>query len=316
MSTISRAPSSAPDGAALPARQARAADDRRRDDVELVPGRVGARRRSVEARAHERRQAGRQAGHDEDDDLHPPDWHAREAARFGVPADGKHVPPANGLDQIDAARHGHEDHHQHRDRVERIAETERRLRDAGERPRQQDALGVARHERDAAHDPHRAERDDERVHAEPDDQRAVDRAAGEADAERDREPERDRRRRDRARRRRAAPSPSTTPGQRVDGADGQIDAAGDDHDRGADGHDREEAGVGRRLDEGVRVEKVVDRRVRTARRRGIRRAPPARRPAGGSRSRAPSGATPAFVEASAEASISAQPSTIRIPPSP
>ena len=50
-------------------------------------------------------------------------------------------------------------------------------------------------------------------------------------------------------------------GERVDGADRQIDAAGDDDDRRADGHDREEAGVGRGLDERVRVEEVVDRQA-------------------------------------------------------
>ena len=46
-------------------------------------------------------------------------------------------------------------------------------------------------------------------------------------------------------------------------------------------HDREEAGVGRRLDEGVGVEEVVDRQPRARRRRGsrqrLRGRPPARR---------------------------------------
>ena len=52
------------------------------------------------------------------------------------------------------------------------------------------------------------------------------------------------------------------PGERVDGADREVDAARDDDDGRADGHDREEAGVGRRLDEGVGVEEVVDRQPR------------------------------------------------------
>ena len=47
-------------------------------------------------------------------------------------------------------------------------------------------------------------------------------------------------------------------GQRVDRADREVDAAGDDHDGRADGHDREEARVGRRLDQRVGVEEVVD----------------------------------------------------------
>ena len=54
MSTIRTAPSMRADGAALAARQARAADNRRGDHVELVAGRVGARRRAVETGAHER----------------------------------------------------------------------------------------------------------------------------------------------------------------------------------------------------------------------------------------------------------------------
>ena len=47
-------------------------------------------------------------------------------------------------------------------------------------------------------------------------------------------------------------------GQCVDRSNGQIDAAGDDDDRRADRHHGKEARVGRRLNQGVRVEKVVD----------------------------------------------------------
>ena len=64
--------------------------------------------------------------------------------------------------------------------------------------RQEDALGVAAHERDAAEDPHRAERDDERMDAEADDQRAVDAPQARPIAERDGQAERERRQRIRA----------------------------------------------------------------------------------------------------------------------
>ncbi len=53
-----------------------------------------------------------------------------------------------------------------------------------------------------------------------------------------------------------------TPGEGVDGADREVDATRDDDHRRADRHDREEAGVGRRLDEGVGIEEVVDRQPR------------------------------------------------------
>jgi hypothetical protein len=45
--------------------------------------------------------------------------------------------------------------------------------------------------------------------------------------------------------------------QRIDGADGEIDAAGDDHERRPDGHDREEARVLGELGEVLRVEELV-----------------------------------------------------------
>ena len=94
--------------------------------------------------------------------------------------------------------------------------------------------------------------------AEADHHHAVDDAAEQADAERDGEA---------GRRDFAGPSSAGAaqhhrrrdPGQRVDRAHRQVDPAGDDDDGGADRHDREEAGVGRGLDQRVRVEEVVDR---------------------------------------------------------
>ena len=123
---------------------------------------------------------------------------------------------------------------------------------------------LLRDERDAAQNPHRAERDDERVHAKPDDQRAVDGAAGRPIASDTASPsatvgtgiQRSRRSQDHRRR---------DTRKRVDRADREVDAAGDDDDRRADRHDREEAGVGRGLDQRVRVEKIVDRQRRCAR---------------------------------------------------
>ena len=100
------------------------------------------------------------------------------------------------------------DHHEHRHRIERLAQAERRLCDVRQRARHEDALGVAADERDPAHNPHRPERDDERVHAEPDHQRAVDGAAGQADPERHCQPERDQSAADPSAPRFAGPSPS------------------------------------------------------------------------------------------------------------
>ena len=185
-----------------------------------------------------------------------------EPARLGVAADREHVPPHHRPRAgRSAPSDGHRQHHQHRHRIQRLAEPERRLGDRRQRRRQP---GCSRRccatNAMPAQDPHRPERDDERVDAEADDHQAVDDAAergrrraqiGEPDAPR------------------SAPAPSgpaarstiavVTPGERVDRPDREVDPARDDHDRGADGHDREEAGVGRGLDQRVRVEEVVDR---------------------------------------------------------
>ena len=121
---------------------------------------------------------------------------------------------------------------------------------------------LAADERDPAQDPHRAQRDDERVHAQPDHHRAVedagtgDRSTPRHERERDASP--------------SAPCGCGAAGtiaiadarQRVDRPDRQIDPGGDDDDRGAHRHDREEARVGRGLDQRVRVEEVVDGRAR------------------------------------------------------
>ena len=95
---------------------------------------------------------------------------------------------------------------------------------------------------------------------EPDDHHAVGDAAGEADHEAGAEPEEHGD--DRIERScRAQHHRHDDAGERVDGAGREIDAAGDDDDRRADAHDREAAGVGRHLEQRVRVEEVVDRRA-------------------------------------------------------
>ena len=111
-------------------------------------------------------------------------WEALTYSKIRFVAGRKDVAALDGLRQVDAAEDRDQQHHQHRDRVECVAEPERRLGHAREGIGQQNALGVAGDERDAAYNPHRAQGDDERVHAESDHEPAVDGAARETDGER------------------------------------------------------------------------------------------------------------------------------------
>ena len=199
------------------------------------------------------------------------DRHAGEAARFHVSADGKDVAALDGLRQVDAAEDRDQQHHQHRDRVECVAEAR-----ATPWPRASAALGsrmlsallatnamprtihivpsvmmngctpspttspplTAPQARPMASDDHqRQQRGGHRRH----------------------------------RPRRSQHHRGRHPGKRVDRSHRQIDAAGNDDDRCADGHDGEEAGVGRRLDQRVRVEEVVDGAAASVDRRANRR---------------------------------------------
>jgi hypothetical protein len=167
------------------------------------------------------------------------------------------LPAHHGALQVNRAENRHRQHHQRWHRVERLGEPERCLGDRRQCSRQADALRAARDEGDAAQDPHRAERDDEWMDAEADHHQSVDHATEEADADGNAEAEH-RRRQCRLGRVRPQHHRRGHAGQRVNRPDGEVDAAGDDHDGGADGHDGEEARIGGCLDQGVRVQEIVD----------------------------------------------------------
>jgi hypothetical protein len=182
----------------------------------------------------------------------------REPARFRIAAEREDVPPHHSLAQIHRAARRDDEHDDHRHGVQRLREAERSLRDPRQRSGQENALRTADHERDATQDPHRAERDDERMHAQADDHQPVDRAADQADGQRHRKTERHGRGSsgwlDGAEHHRHRHTR-----ERVHRAHREIDPSGNDHHRRAHGHDGEEARVGRGLNEGVRIEEVVDR---------------------------------------------------------
>ena len=159
--------------------------------------------------------------------------------------------------QVHGADRGHDNHRNHRDRVERFREPERRLRHVGQHLRQQDAFRAARDECDAPQDPHRAKGNDERMHAQTHNHEAIHGSADQTDAHCHHEAGGKRshgsRGAHRAQRHRGGHAR-----QRVDRSYGQVDPARNDHHRRAHGHDREEARVGGGLDQRVEIQKIVD----------------------------------------------------------
>jgi hypothetical protein len=229
--------------------QARAAHHRGRDHCQLVALARGGVGRLVEARREQAGQPGAQPGQRVDAQLDGPHAQAGVARRGLVAPHRVDLAPGHGVREEQpedqrAAEHDQHRHGLHEARRGALAERpapahaalgEARGQLAAERRQR---LGLDRHQAEAAEDRHRPERDDEGVQAQADDERAVEQAAGQADAERDRGGD-------------AGGEQARGVGRQVlqhggraqrreaeDRAHRDVDAARDDHGRGAQRHDR------------------------------------------------------------------------------
>ena len=241
--------------------QAGTSDHRRGDDVEFVSLSVARRGGPIITNGEQGGDASGETREKVHRQLHPLNLNAAEPGGLLVASDGVDAASHGEASQENAAADGHEQHDDQRYDAEVVSHFVADEPAKG-RWKAADRLALGRNERDAAEDRHGAERDDERMHAQRNDQGAIGQATkrgrshGGRCAEADPNPGRP-----------GAGGPAgagvvqeestDNRGQRVNGAYGKVNAARDDHNRHAHGHDGDEARVLGELSEVLRIEEFV-----------------------------------------------------------